>query len=550
MRIQYNINNNYNQNVQVRQRNLNNSNLESKKLENRTQKYSTNENISFGMGTIKPQKGNNVLAEIISRIVKIGQQEANANSIEKTDNIVNEVVKKVTDNSSNFKNEIKKVDSVIENQNLKMSSDNNAPIANIIENNTEVNEIIMPNYSEEYNFFKNLADKAPYKGDWYAENGMIKAYYHDSGALMQVSERDPQNPKWLNLAFFDKNGKLESGERTYPEIIKRYSFYGNGRLKQAGEYNPTTNKCVQFNSFYEDGTLESIINFDPITKKKLKQTCYLPEGKGIGCIVEYDPITENELKEIVYHSDGKNIKKITDYDTKNFGCTKNEKYYQADGKTLERIIDYNTSEELVIGKVEKMEVFSRVLKDTYYHADGKNIKRLIVYPDFDSSEFDKIQTDYQIINGTNRKIKKMFFCDEALEQTIEYDPTTGHVVKDIEYYEEEIERISEYWPATGNKLKETVYPRGGKAYSFIIDYDSNGNMLKETYYHADGQTIKTIATPDYDQNGNKIIKEIEYCKDGKTIKWILEKEPETEKVLKQTNYESDGKTIKEVIEYS
>lgn len=94
MHIQYNINNNYNQNVQVRQRNLNNSNLESKKLENRTQKYSTNENISFGMGTIKPQKGNNVLAEIISRIVKIGQQEANANSIEKTDNIINEVVKK------------------------------------------------------------------------------------------------------------------------------------------------------------------------------------------------------------------------------------------------------------------------------------------------------------------------------------------------------------------------------------------------------------------------------------------------------------------------
>ncbi len=217
---------------------------------------------------------------------------------------------------------------------------------------------------------------------------------------------------------------------------------------------------------------------------------------------------------------------------------------------MERIIDYNTSEELVIGKVEKMEVFSRVLKDTYYHADGKNIKRLIVYPDFDSSEFDKIQTDYQIINGTNRKIKKMFFCDEALEQTIEYDPTTGHVVKDIEYYDEEIERISEYWPATGNKLKETVYPRGGKAYSFIIDYDSNGNMLKETYYHADGQTIKIIATPDYDQNGNKIIKEIEYCKDGKTIKWILEKEPETKKVLQQTNYEADGKTIKEVIEYS
>ena len=129
MHIQYNVKNNYNQIFQVRQRGLNNSNLESKKLENRTQKYSTNENISFGMGTINPQKGNNVLAKIISRIVKIGQQEANANSIEKTDNIVNEVVKKVTDNSSNFKNEIKKVDSVIENQNLKMSSDNNAPIA-------------------------------------------------------------------------------------------------------------------------------------------------------------------------------------------------------------------------------------------------------------------------------------------------------------------------------------------------------------------------------------------------------------------------------------
>lgn len=88
----------------------------------------------------------------------------------------------------------------------------------------------------------------------------------------------PKIQNGLTWLFFDKNGKLESGERTYPEIIKRYSFY-------------------------EDGTLESIINFDPITKKKLKQTCYLPDGKGIGCIVEYDPITENELKEIVYHSD-------------------------------------------------------------------------------------------------------------------------------------------------------------------------------------------------------------------------------------------------------
>ena len=35
-----------------------------------------------------------------------------------------------------------------------------------------------------------------------------------------------------------------------------------------------------------------------------------------------------------------------------------------------------------------------------------------------------------------------------------------------------------------------------------------------------------------------------------TIKWILEKEPETKEVLKQTNYEADGKTIKEVIEYN
>ena len=64
MRIQYNINNNYNQNVQVRQRNLNNSNLESKKLENRTQKYSTNENISFGMGTINPNKSRNIFQNI------------------------------------------------------------------------------------------------------------------------------------------------------------------------------------------------------------------------------------------------------------------------------------------------------------------------------------------------------------------------------------------------------------------------------------------------------------------------------------------------------
>ena len=334
MHIQYNVNNNYNRNFQVRQRNLNNSNLESKKLENRPQKYSTNENISFGMGTIQPPKSNNGLAKIISRIVKLGKNEVNSNNIEKTDNIVDEVVKKVTDNSSNFNNEIKKVGSVIENQNLKMSSDNNSPIANIIENNTEVNEIIKIDYSEEYNFFKNLANKAPYNGDWYATNGTIDAFYNDSGALTDVSERDPKNQKWLNLAFFDKNGKLESGERTYPEIIKRYSFYGNGRLKEIGEYNPTTNKCVKFNSFYEDGTLESIINFDPITKKKLKQTCYLPDGKGIGCIVEYDPITENELKEIVYHSDGKNIKKITNYDPQKMGCTKNEKYYQADGCNL------------------------------------------------------------------------------------------------------------------------------------------------------------------------------------------------------------------------
>lgn len=516
---------------------MNNSNFESKKLENRTQKYSTNENISFGVGTIEPPKSNNVLAKIISRIVKAGQNEANANSIEKTDNIVNDVITKVTDNSSNSNDTLK----------IAEKQTDVEIIENTINNAANITKL---DYSEEYNFFKNLADKAPYKGDWYAENGMIEAFYYDSGALMQVSERDPKNPKWINLAFFDKNGKLESAERTYPEIIKRYSFYGNGSLKQAGEYNPTTNKCVQFHSFYEDGSLESIINFDPITKKKLKQTCYLPDGKGIGCIVEYDPITENELKEIVYHSDGKNIKKITNYDPQKMGCTKNEKYYQADGKTLERVIKYRTSEELVIGKVEKMEVFSGVLKDTYYHADGKNIKRVIFYPNRYNSEFDKIQTDYQIINGENRKIKKMFFCDEALEQTIEYDPTTGNVVKDIEYYDEEIESISEYCPKTGNKLKETVYPRGGKAYSFIIDYDSTGNMLKETYYHADGQTIKTIATPDYDQNGNKIIKEIEYCKDGKTIKWILEKEPETEKVLKQTNYEADGKTIKEVIEYS
>lgn len=131
MHIQYNVKNNYNQNFQVRQRDLNNSNLEANKLENSTQKYSTNKNIIFGMGKIKPNKSRNIFANILNTIVNTLVPETKSKGIKKIDNITSQNIGKTADSNSKLGDKIKKVDSLIEDKDLKRISDNQSLGENI-----------------------------------------------------------------------------------------------------------------------------------------------------------------------------------------------------------------------------------------------------------------------------------------------------------------------------------------------------------------------------------------------------------------------------------
>lgn len=195
----------------------------------------------------------------------------------------------------------------------------------------------------------------------------------------------------------------------------------------------------------------------------------------------------------------------------------------------------------------------------------------------------KRQTDYQMINGKNRKIKENFFIkakDTIPKFTVDFNPTTGYAAKKIDYYKDgDISSILDYDSTTGNRLKETEYrgdgtiacvvdynPRiarqelkttffqkDGKAISSIYElkYDDKGYKTYEkvTHYQEDGKTIKRVATPELDEKGNEIIKE-KYCQKDGTVTSIIEYEDTPYKrILKQIDYPNDDKYKKIITDY-
>lgn len=509
----------YKQNSQNLQISLNDSNPKSNNIQNGVSTYLIKKNINFGMVAIKPKKTHNIVSNILKGLAKVLFPEAKANDLKKVDNFAEKAIRKVPVNSLNFCEEMKKADSFIEKESLGENIIKQPEklvdvrtTKNVIKTDTsEVNRFTKPNYLEEYNYFKKLVENA-------SSNDKVHVSYYDSGSLKFVSVRCDETSKNAKLAF----------------------FYKNGGLKFVVEHNTKTGRELKNVTFYEDGTLKSVKYYDPITEKQLKAIAYQADGKTINQEEDYDPTTGYLLKETYYHPDCKGIKKINKFVPQKKGWLEQVIYYQADGKTLERIVDYDPTS------------YNSIKKDTYYHKDGINIKRLIEYNDAPGKDWDKKQTDYQLNNSSNQKIKEMFFCFETIPaRTIEYNPNNGYKTKEVEYYRGEIESIYDHSLKTGKLLKKTFYPMGGKAFSSITDFDPNtGKEIKLTCYQIDGETKRLITLYNLEQNGKYIKKNIVYSEDGQTINYIDEIDQDTNKMLKRTFYQTDGKTIRAVMLWS
>ena len=516
------------QNFQNLQRNSNDSYPKSKNIQNGVPKCLINKNITFGMAAIKPKKTRNIVSNILKGLAKVLSPETKAKDIKKVDNLADKAITKVPDNRLNFGETMKKADSLLEDKNLKNFSENESIGENIIKqpekqvdietpknvlntDTTKIDKYANPNYLEEYNYFKKLAENA-------SSNDKVHVSYYDSGSLKFVSVHGDETNKNTKLAF----------------------FYKNGGLKFVVEHNPKTGRELKNIAFYEDGALKSVKYYDPITEKQLKGIAYQADGKTMNLEEDYDPTTGYLLKETHYLPDCKGIKKINKFVPQKRGWLEQVIYYQADGKTLERIVDYDPTS------------YNSIKKDTYYHQDGINIKRLIENNYAPGKDWHKKQTDYQLNDSSNQKIKEMFFCFEIIPtRTIEYNPNNGYKTKEVEYYRGKIESIYDYSLKTGKLLKKTFYPMGDKAFSSITDFDPNtGKKIKLTCYQMDGETISSVTLYNLEQNGKYVTKKIMYSEDGKSIDCVDEIDHDTNKMLKRTIYQKDGKTINAVVWWS
>ena len=96
--------------------------------------------------------------------------------------------------------------------------------------------------------------------------------------------------------------------------------------------------------------------------------------------------------------------------------------------------------------------------------------------------------------------------------------------------------------ADGNVVREFCPSKDGKTLSWVSDCDPNtGKHIKETYFCKDGKTLECIT--DYDPSTFNRIKRTYFRKDGKTFYWVADYDPKTGNKIKQTDFRGDGKTL-------
>lgn len=279
---------------------------------------------------------------------------------------------------------------------------------------------------------------------------------------------------------------------------------------------------------------------------------------------------------IVYDAEG-NLNSISDYDSELSHLK--DTFYRKDG-TIERIIDYDPSpysskilkktfleeDGKTINKIAMPEYKDReIIRIKEYHPDDmENVKTTIDFKDFghlwgySGTGYDSIskkQTDYQMINGKNRKIKENFFIkakDTIPKFTVDFNPTTGYAAKKIDYYKDgDISSILDYDSTTGNRLKETEY-RGDGTIACVVDYNPRiaRQELKTTFFQKDGKAISSIYELKYDDKGYKTYEKVtHYQEDGKTIKEICDQDY-IQNSKEEKCYWADGKTIKSFIKHT
>ena len=96
--------------------------------------------------------------------------------------------------------------------------------------------------------------------------------------------------------------------------------------------------------------------------------------------------------------------------------------------------------------------------------------------------------------------------------------------------------------ADGNVVREFCPSKDGKTLSWVSDCDPNtGKHIKETYFRKDGKTLSLVS--DCDPNTGNIIKQTFFRGDGKTLGYINDHDPKTGNIIKRTYFRKDGKTF-------
>lgn len=109
--------------------------------------------------------------------------------------------------------------------------------------------------------------------------------------------------------------------------------------------------------------------------------------------------------------------------------------------------------------------------------------------------------------------------------------------------------VEEFDPKTGKMIRSMQYQKDGKTVDMIDEYDpQTGNKIKNTWFYNDGKTIKSIH--EFNPLKLEFLSGAKWFKeDGKTIDWIDEFDPTTGNPSKTISYREDGKTVWGIDEY-
>ena len=274
-------------------------------------------------------------------------------------------------------------------------------------------------------------------------------------------------------------------------------------------------------------------------KGRVVKTLASKDGNTLEYIADIDPDTGNLLKKTYFQQDGKTVDFITDYDPSTSNPVKMV-HFRTDGKTADFKIDYDPAT-------------GNLLRKTFLMDDGKTVESSLECDPLTDRLLKKI---YYNPDGSIKRIEDLandsiFTAQTAVTESSKATETVvdSSIFSDFakvkgEVYELDGFKCKDLKDAKGRVVK-TLASKDGNTLEYIADVDPDtGNLLRKTHFQQDGKTQKFVI--DYDPATGDLLKWSEYQDDGKSLHMVLEYDPSKNKPSKKTFYGSDGSVIHSV----